>query len=184
MRAGCSLLAGAMLALCATAPAMAQDVMSRDAAIDYLLDRAAIQELVAGYGVAMDSGDAEAYAALFAEDAEFRFGNNHLVGRDAIMEAMTPVLASQVNTLTRDSTSATRLRHMLSANTIEIHGDTATVRGNWITASARSGDGVDIGALGYFNDTMIKRDGVWKYKERNLVVELASEAAIAANNGR
>jgi hypothetical protein len=73
---------------------------------------------------------------------------------------------------------------MLSAHTIDIDGDTATVRGNWITASARSGDGVNIGALGYFNDTMVKQDGVWKYKARNVVVELASEAAIAANNGQ
>lgn len=174
----CLMLAGAV------APAAAQEGPTQAEAIEYLLDRAAIQDLIAGYAVAMDSGDAGAYAALFAEDAEFRFGNNHLKGRAEIMERMGPVLASQVNTQTVDSTSPARLRHMMSANTIDIDGDTATVRGNWITASARTGDGVNIGALGYFNDTMVKRDGVWKYKERHLVVELASDAAIAANNGR
>ena len=185
MRVMPSLVIGACLMLAGAAgPAAAQESRDQAEAIEYLVDRAAIQDLVAGYAVAMDAGDAEAYAALFAEDAEFKFGNNHLKSRAEIMERMAPVLASQINTQIADSTSPTRLRHMLSAHTIDIDGDTATVRGNWITASARSGDGVNIGALGYFNDTMVKQDGVWKYKARNVVVELASEAAIAANNGQ
>src|SRR5690606_5934663 len=127
--------------------------MSQAEAIEYLLDRAAIQDLVAGYGVAMDSGNYDAYAALFAEDAEFRFGANHLVGRDEIMATMAPVLASQVNESTVDSTSPTRLRHVISVHSIDIDGDTATARGTWFTASARTGTGVDIGGLGYFNDS-------------------------------
>lgn len=183
MRAILGVIAGALL-LAAAAPAAAQDSQdtSVEGAIQYLLDRAAIQDVVAGYAVAMDTGNLDAYGALFAEDAEFRFGNNHLVGRDQIVETMAPVLAAQVNTQTVDSTSTTRLRHMMSVYSIEIDGDTAVVHGNWFTASARTGDGVNIGGLGYFNDTMVKRDGVWKYRERVLVVELASEAAIAANN--
>jgi uncharacterized protein (TIGR02246 family) len=165
----------------ATASAAAQTTRSEVESIQYLLDVVAIQDVVASYAAAVDSGDHDGYAALFAEDAEFKFGSNHLRGRDEIMEMMAPVLASQANTSTGDSTSPTRLRHMMTTPRIDISGDTATVRGTWFTAHARSGDGVNIGALGYYNDTLVRRDGVWLYSDRNLVVELASEAAIARN---
>ena len=54
-----------------------------------LLDRAAIQNLVVKYTIALDTLDADMYASVFAEDAEFTFGGNTYKGRDAIRKIVT-----------------------------------------------------------------------------------------------
>ena len=54
-----------------------------------LQDRAAIQNLVVKYTIALDTLDADMYASVFAEDAEFTFGGNTYRGRDAIRKIVT-----------------------------------------------------------------------------------------------
>src|SRR5262245_35870873 len=54
-----------------------------------LQDRAAIQNLVVKYTIALDTLDAEMYASVFAPDAEFTFGGNTYRGRDAIRNLVT-----------------------------------------------------------------------------------------------
>lgn len=159
-----------VLALAAApAPLMAQQAGGAEATLQYVQDRLAIEDLLSRYAVAMDSGDYETYAALFAEDAELIFANTHLTGRAAILETMRPALERSNG----GADGAGRLRHLLSGVSITIDGDTATARANWATVSARSGAPA-IGAMGYYDDTLVRRDGRWMFQRRNIVTELAA----------
>ncbi len=51
-------------------------------------DRVAIEQLMWDYIRALDSGNAEAYAALFAPDGQFGRGDKAVKGREALIKMM------------------------------------------------------------------------------------------------
>ena len=55
-------------------------------------DRAAIENLIVTYAHVYDALDADGYASIFAEDADFTFGGNTLHGRAAIRGVITGAL--------------------------------------------------------------------------------------------
>ncbi|MBS1699052.1 MAG: nuclear transport factor 2 family protein [Actinobacteria bacterium] len=82
-----------------------------------LEDRAEIAELIARYGPAVDAGDGERAAALWAPEGTYQFD-------DTVLDA------DGVRTLVHYDTHVEYMRrgcgHVLSAPRIEIDGDTAT----------------------------------------------------------
>lgn len=82
-----------------------------------LEDRAEIADLIARYGPAVDSGDGEATAALWASDGTYQFDDTVLDsdGVRGIVEYPT-----HVDYMRRGCA------HVLSAPKIDIHGDAAT----------------------------------------------------------
>lgn len=81
-----------------------------------LEDRAEIAELVARYGPAVDSGDAEAVAALWATNGTYRFDDTVL---DAQGVRSLVTIPTHVEYLRRGCA------HIVSAPRIAIEGDTA-----------------------------------------------------------
>ena len=63
-------VAAGLFAACSRLPAS----RARGPSTTELEDRAAIQNLVVKYTIALDTLDADMYASVFAEDAEFTFG--------------------------------------------------------------------------------------------------------------
>ena len=65
------------------------------AALQKLVDRAEIQELVTRYVTALDSLDADAYGGVFTEDGEYDVTGNVYKGRAAIRKIVTDLQASR-----------------------------------------------------------------------------------------
>jgi hypothetical protein len=92
------------------------------ARLQALEDREAIRDLIARYGPAADSGDAEGAAALFAPDGVYAvggMGESH--GRPAIAALLRGPVHQQL--------MADGCAHLLGPVAIDLAGDTATARG-------------------------------------------------------
>ncbi len=170
MRKISNLMTAAGLAVCVAfslgaAPAQADQAD----AIATLQDRLAIEDLLAGYMAAIDSGDAETYASLFAEDGVLSFNGGTYTGHAEILQVMSGALGGDVP---GGPPPARRLRHIISGSKITIDGDSARVRSTWATVGGGADGPPAIGAMGYYDDTLVKRDGAWLFAKRDIVVEL------------
>ena len=153
---------GAFAALL-VAPAFA----ARGPSTTELEDRAAIQNLVVKYTIALDTLDADMYASVFAEDAEFTFGGNTYKGRDQIRKIVTDLKARRAAAQTAD---APKSYHVLSNTYIELLSDhEARHRSYWQTITGPSSGPFNVGGMGRYEDTLVKRNGAWLILKRQII---------------
>lgn len=167
---GCALVA----LLSITSPAFAADAKSQAEVLRYLQDHMAVEDLIARYSVALDSGDAPGYAGLFATDGELTSQGKTYKGHDAILASLRGALRSPADdeaALARGE-KVRRLRHLISGVRIDLDGDHGTVRANWVTVSMAPDNRPGIGGMGYFNDKVVKQNGQWLFATHDLIVEL------------
>ncbi len=130
-----------------------------------LLDRAAIQNLVVKYTIALDTLDADLYASVFTEDAEFTFGGNTYKGRDAIRKIVTGLQERR-----KAQTDAPKSYHVLSNTYVEfVNGREAHHRSYWQTITGPSSGPFNVGGMGRYEDTLVKRDGQWLIQKRQII---------------
>lgn len=99
-------------------------------------DEAAIQGLIQELGEAWDRGDADAYASLFTEDADYVvFDGTHLKGRQEIAEAHRPLFERFMKG-SRLVTESSSLR-FLSPDVALIHSMGAILRAHQNHPSSR-----------------------------------------------
>lgn len=140
-----------------------------DDAMQELQDRAAIQALVVRYVTALDTLDADAYAAVFAEDAEFEVGGSSYEGRAQIRGIVTRLLESRA-AREAEGRPAASLYHVMTNTAIEIvDEDEARHQSYYQTVRARPGAEVVIGTMGRYEDVLVKRNGEWLIKSRKAV---------------
>jgi uncharacterized protein (TIGR02246 family) len=136
-------------------------------AAEQLEDRAAIQNLVVKYTIALDTLDADMYASVFAEDAEFTFGGNTYKGRDQIRKIVTDLKARRAASQTAD---APKSYHALSNTYIELVNDhEAHHRSYWQTITGPSSGPFTVGGMGRYEDTLVKRNGTWLILKRQII---------------
>jgi uncharacterized protein (TIGR02246 family) len=130
-----------------------------------LVDQQAIAELIAGtYPHALDTGDFDAYAALYTEDGELTLQGNTVKGRAAI-KAFVAALPTEP-----------RVIHPITNLSYEVDGDTATGGAYWQDVGLVNGaPGVVV--AGRYEDTLRKVDGKWQIAKRGIVIEFAPPAA-------
>ena len=132
-----------------------------------LEDRAAIQNLIVKYTIALDTLDADMYASVFAEDAEFTFGGNTYKGRDQIRKIVTDLKARRAAAQTAD---APKSYHALSNTYIEFANDhEAHHRSYWQTITGPSSGPFTVGGMGRYEDTLVKRNGTWLIQKRQII---------------
>ena len=130
-----------------------------------LLDRAAIQNLVVKYTIALDTLDAEMYAGVFAADAEFTFGGNTYRGRDAIRKIVTDFAAQRAK-----QSDPPKSYHALTNTYVEFVSDReAHHRSYWQTITGPSSGPFTVGGMGRYDDTLVKRNGEWLIQKRQIV---------------
>jgi hypothetical protein len=103
-----------------------------------LQDRAAIQNLVVKYTIALDSLNPDMYAGVFADDAEFTFGGNTYNGRAQIRGIVTGL---RERNAARPASAAPvpKSYHVLSNTLVEFVSDReAHHRSYWQTISGPS----------------------------------------------
>ena len=98
---------------------MTDDLATR---VQRLEDLLAIHQLFVDYGLALDAGDFDAYAALFAEDGEVLLGPmGRAKGPAEIKALMTKTLAGGVGSSF----------HIISSPQVQLDGDTASSQVMW-----------------------------------------------------
>ena len=127
-------------------------------------DRAQIEELMWRYARALDTFDADAYAAVYTEDGEFKAGGNATKGREALRQ-MVANLGQNRNE------SSPPMYHMTADSYIEfIDENTARPPTYWMTVFGAAGQGQAprVAAAGRGVDELVKVDGRWLIKSRNV----------------
>jgi uncharacterized protein (TIGR02246 family) len=148
------------------AAASAEDAQS---ALQKLIDRAEIEELVTRYVTALDTLDADAYEGVFTEDGEYDVTGNVYKGRAAIRKIVTDLQASRARN-DATGTPSPRLYHVMSNSSIEIL-DATNARHQSYAQTVRLADNGQFvaGFMGRYEDVLVKVDGRWLIKSRKLV---------------
>ena len=134
--------------------------------VSELQERAAIQNLVVRYTIALDTLDADAYESVFAPDAEFSFGGNTFKGRQQIRGIVTGIQEQRAG----QPADAPRMYHALSNTYIELVSPTeARHRSYWQTITGPASGPFNVGAMGVYEDVLVKRDGEWLIQSRKIV---------------
>lgn len=147
--------------------ALAPSAVARSSGSNELLDRAAIQNVVVKYTIALDTLDADMYASVFAEDAEFTFGGKTYKGRAEIRKIVTDLKERRAATQTPDGPKS---YHALSNTYIELVNDhEARHRSYWQTITGPSSGPFTVGGMGRYEDTLVKRNGQWLIQKRQII---------------
>jgi uncharacterized protein (TIGR02246 family) len=120
-------------------------------------DQLAIGRLLASYGPLVDSGDADATAALWAPDGEYDVPGLHMRSREAIRSMML----SPAHRRLIEGGSA----HFIGPAQIEVEGDEAIAVCESILV-LRDADSYRILLSGSHRITLSRSEGEWKIKHR------------------
>jgi uncharacterized protein (TIGR02246 family) len=128
-------------------------------------DRAAIENLIVSYAHVYDALDADGYASIFTEDADFTFGGNTLHGRAAIRGVITSALERRAKAPANEPIAKTY--HVISNTRIEFVSDTeARHRSYWQVVSKPEGAPPAVVNVGVYEDVVVKRNGEWLIQSR------------------
>lgn len=123
-------------------------------------DTVAIQQLVARYNFAIDSGDGESFAECFVPDGRFTWS-----GADVVQGG--PALAQFGSSLTRLGI----IRHVVTSCLLEGEGDRVSSRA-YCQVFAIDGDGRSyVLSQGVYHDSLVQVDGAWRFEERRYVTD-------------
>ena len=163
------LVAGAILgAVTFTAGAVFTASKADDEVLRQARDRQQIEELMWRYARALDTGNAEAYAALYTVDGQFSAGGNATKGRDALkkMIAGTPQPAGAQPAAPRPQLYHATANHQL----VFIDKDHARIDAYHITMVSAAGPETParVAGVGRSIDELERVNGQWLIKARNV----------------
>ena len=124
-----------------------------------LEEKDAIREALGTYCFHLDSGNFEAMAALFTEDGTWHTDFGKGTSRAGIVE--------HARSLRKGDAPRPRGVHLTTNIVIELNGDRATVRSNWMVAQ-NTDAGPKVSSAGGYADDMVKRDGCWLFRYRKI----------------
>lgn len=160
---------GSLITLTCVFATLTAVVRAADDDVQMLLDKAQIEALVARYVTALDTLDADAYAGVFAEDAEFDVTGTVYKGRAAIRKIVTDLQATRARN-EASGTPSPQLYHVMSNTSIEVI-DATNARHQSYAQTVRAAEGGQfvVGFMGRYEDVLVKRDGRWWIQSRKLV---------------
>jgi uncharacterized protein (TIGR02246 family) len=127
-------------------------------------DRVAIEQLMWDYIHALDSGNAEAYAALFAPDGQFGRGDTAVKGRDALKKMMSDA-GQQRDAAIKSDEKADRMYHVVTNPHVEfIDEDHARYYAYWmgVFTSGR------VTSAGREVNELVRMNGQWLISVRDV----------------
>jgi hypothetical protein len=145
-----------------------------DARLKVLEDRQAIHELLMNYGRTLDSRDFAGFERLFAREAEYGGGRGGMVKGPAAIRARLEA-ALKVNA----APAPGRDWHLFFNETIDVHGDEATAVSMGAFFVRGEGNKLESNSIAIYTDQIVREDGSWKFKRRELGAVQAPGAAPA-----
>jgi uncharacterized protein (TIGR02246 family) len=133
-------------------------------------DRAEIEELMWRYTRALDTTDADAYAAVYTADGQFSAGANATKGRDALRKMVADM---RQNNAAQEAKGVRRppMYHMTANHAITfLDKDRARVDAYYLTAFGAAGENTPlrVAAVGRNVDELVRVNGRWLIKSRNV----------------
>ena len=172
------------LAVMTAQPACAAADQAAPSALRQVQDRQAITDMMARYEWALDSGDAQAYGALFAEDAVLVSTVGNQTGRPAIVKMIEDLVkrfaAASPGPAGPNGRRPMRLQHILSNLVIDLHGDTADAKSFWTEVWNPKGAGLEVRVSGHYEDKLVRRNGKWWFARREIVDDIMPGAPLTA----
>lgn len=142
--------------------------------IQYLLDRAAIHDLLAHYFQGLDRGSAEQVRSCFTADVQAHYDKRTPTrGVDALIDSL-----QNFNRL-RDETMKITTHFMGNLNIIELEGDAAETETNalaMLVEPGNAGDTVAVRSLRYL-DKMRREASGWRISERIHTLDWSCEVS-------
>jgi len=152
-----------LVVVAGVAAACQQPQSPPDPRIAALVDRQAIDQLVAGdYPRALDARDWDAYAATYTEDGELVLAGQSSKGRTAIKTFLGGLPAEP------------RVIHVISNLSYAINGDTATGGAYWQDIGHVNG-APSVVVAGHYDDSLRKVNGAWKFTKRSIVIDFQAK---------
>jgi uncharacterized protein (TIGR02246 family) len=148
---------------------------SIEARLQALEDREAIHNLMIDYGRTLDQRDFAGFARLFAQDAEYGGGGSGGVTRGP--EAITKLLQ---DTFQKNPTGVkTPNFHLFSNESIQLDGDLALglSKGAFVVPGDNNQPAMVM--LATYKDVFVRRNGIWKFKQRMVQGDIPAPAAAA-----
>jgi 3-phenylpropionate/cinnamic acid dioxygenase small subunit len=160
-----------VLAVAAMALGAQTAVFADDAAVlREAQDRAAIEALMWRYVRALDSMDADGYAAVFTEDGSFGSGNTQRKGR-ADLKAMVADLKKGRDERAAAGNPSAPMYHVIANHQLTFTGpNEARYDSYWMTVFGANGPDtpVRVAAAGRGVDQLVRVNGQWLIKNRNV----------------
>lgn len=142
-----------------------QDDTDRTTALQALLDRSAIEELLKRYYSGLDAGDPEGLGRFFDDDAELDVNGLKARGSSEIAELYRAVAADKPRLIGT-------FRMLLNNLTIQVEGDAATAQMLWTQTLNETIKGPPrLIEQGREFDTLAKRGGRWRIVKRVVVAD-------------
>jgi uncharacterized protein (TIGR02246 family) len=165
----CTLVACAAMV---AAPAIAADAaMTGVQMMQQAQDRAAIEDLMWRYARALDTGDADAYAAVYTEDGQFGTGDKATRGRTALHKMVADLKQARLDREAKGEPKRPGTLHMETNHSITFHdSDHATYNAYWVTMFTALGPDTParVGAVGRSVDEVVRVKGQWLIRLRNV----------------
>ena len=143
--------------------------------LQMLVDKDAIRTLIMDYSRDLDARNWDALVQLFAKDGGTLEGATGVaVGREAIKDMMVKAMGTASN---GDGVSLDNL-HLLTNEMINVDGDHATALTKWVFVMAGADKGPAPVLIGHYADDLVREDGAWKFKRREIKVDMARPNAL------
>ena len=141
-----------------------------DARVQRLEDLLEIHQLFVDYGLALDAGDFDTYASLFAKDGEVMIGPmGRAKGREEIRALMSGMLSGGVGSSF----------HIISSPQVQLDGDAATSQVMWSVVNLGDDGQARLTMLGRHRDDLVREDGRWRFARRRGFVDVPRALPIA-----
>ena len=128
-------------------------------------DRVEIEQLMWNYIHALDSGNAEAYAALFTPDGQFGRGANAIKGREALRKMVSDA-RQKLDAENQSGKKRTRMFHVVTNPHIEfIDKDHARFHAYWMGVFATGGS---VTSAGREVNELVRVNGQWLISVRDV----------------
>ena len=142
--------------------------VSQESQIQELLDRAEIEDLISSYSYALDTLDADSYAAVFTEDAILDMGEGQVFhGKEEIKSLIFGILGAAE----RNNTTAPVTHHVISNSTLEfVNNHRAINYSYFMTVLEGVDDGnLQIFSMGEYEDILVKTEAGWLFQSKKLL---------------
>ena len=150
--------------------AAATTVGAVDTAVQRLVDKEAIQTMLVRYTHALDTLDADKYAAVFTEDAVFDMGRETRTGRAEIREIIVGLQKSRADREAAGTPVPKLMHHVMSNATLEMVSEhEAHHYAYWMTIIGSADDKYTVASMGHYEDVLVKRGGEWLIRSRKLL---------------
>jgi uncharacterized protein (TIGR02246 family) len=134
-------------------------------------DRAQIEKLMWQYVRALDTEDADAYAAVYTPDGQFGSGASAVKGREALKKMVADLRARAAENEKKTGEKRPAMYHVLANSYLEFTDkDHARMEAYWMTVFAADGTKVParVAAAGREVDELVRVNGQWLIKSRDV----------------